>query len=158
MLIVLIAAAVLAADQVSKHLIGSFVEPYAAIHVFSNFNLVHIYNRGISFGLLNGLSSYGPYIISLFGLGIITFLSILAFRTDSALQQAAFAAIIGGAASNILDRLGDGAVTDFLDFHVATYHWPAFNLADAAIVCGAAALLLQPFIPAAGHAGQRGQA
>ena len=149
LLIIFIAAAALAVDQASKRLIEGLIEPYSSINVFSNFDLVHIYNRGISFGLLDFSSSYGPYILSLVGVGIIVALSVWAFRTDNAVQGSALALIVGGAASNILDRLHDGAVTDFLDFYVGAYHWPAFNLADAAIVCGVAALLLETTFPAA---------
>ena len=53
-----------------------------------------------------------------------------------------FAAIIGGALGNVVDRLGDGAVTDFLDFYIGQYHWPTFNLADTFIFCGVFLLLI----------------
>jgi signal peptidase II len=145
----IIAAAVLAADQVTKHLIETGVAPYSVIPVFSFFNIVHFDNRGISFGLFASDASYAPIILALAGTGIIIMLVFWALRAISTVQRAALAAIIGGAASNVIDRLGDGGVTDFLDFHLGSYHWPAFNLADAAIVCGVAGLLLQSAFPAA---------
>ena len=140
----LIAATALSVDLASKLLIESLIAPYSSIAVFSNFNLVHIYNRGTSFGLLQLEASYGPYILSLLALGIVVALAVWAYRTHSAFQRCALALIIGGAASNAADRLDDGAVTDFLDLYIGIYHWPAFNLADIAIVCGVAAMVLAP--------------
>ncbi|MCP5933988.1 signal peptidase II, partial [Klebsiella pneumoniae] len=63
-------------------------------------------------------------------------------RVQSRLQAAALGLVIGGALGNLVDRLRHGAVTDFLDFHVQGYHWPAFNLADSGIVLGVALLLI----------------
>ena len=147
--IAFVSTATLAADLVTKRLVEGHIQPYTAIPVLGNFNLVHGSNRGISFGLFASDSPFAPYILSFIGLCIIVFLAVWAFRTDSAVQRAALSLIIGGAAGNVLDRLDDGAVTDFLDFYIGTYHWPAFNLADAAITCGVAALLLEASFPAA---------
>ena len=144
-----IVAAVFAADQGSKHLVEAQLAPYSIIPVVNGFNLVHVYNRGISFGLLSSDSPYAPYILALFGLAVTIALAVWAFRAESPLQQAALATIVGGALSNVLDRLDDGAVTDFLDFYIGALHWPAFNLADTAIVCGVGALLLESLFPAA---------
>ena len=144
-----IVAAVFAADQGSKRLIEAQLEPYSIIPIVNGFNLVHIYNRGVSFGLLSSESPYAPYILAVLGLAVTIALAVWAFRTESPLQRAALAAIVGGASSNVLDRLDDGAVTDFLDFYISALHWPAFNLADAAIVCGVGALLLESLFPAA---------
>ena len=145
----LIAVAVLIADQVTKHLIEAGVAPYSAIPVFSFFNIVHYDNRGISFGLFASDSPLAPIILALVGTGIIIMLVFWAFKATSTVQRVSLAAIISGATSNVIDRLGDGGVTDFLDFHLGSYHWPAFNLADAAIVCGVAGLLLQSAFPTA---------
>ena len=54
--------------------------------------------------------------------------------------------MVGGALGNLLDRLRQGAVTDFLDFYIGSYHWPAFNLADVAIVCGVGLLLMESIL------------
>ena len=142
-------AGAFAADQATKRLIEGQLEPYSSIPVLSGFNLVHIYNRGISFGLLSSDSPYAPYILAVFGLVISVGLAVWAFRSESLLQRGALALIVGGAASNVLDRLDDGAVTDFLDFYIGALHWPAFNLADVAIVCGVGLLLLESLFPAA---------
>ena len=145
----LVMAGAFAADQVTKRIIEIKLEPYSSIPVLSGLNLVHIYNRGISFGLLSFDSPYAPYILALFGLVVSVGLAVWAFRSESLLQRGALALIVGGAASNVLDRLDDGAVTDFLDFYIGALHWPAFNLADVAIVCGVGALLLESLFPAA---------
>src|SRR3546814_6796569 len=68
-------------------------------------------------------------------------------RADNRLTAIALGLIIGGALGNALDRLRHGAVTDFLDFYVAAYHWPAFNLADVGIVSGVGLLLLESVLP-----------
>ena len=137
-----------AADQATKRVVETQLEPYSSISVLSGFNLVHIYNRGVSFGLLSSDSPYAPYVLALFGLVVSVGLAVWAFRSESLLQRVALALIVGGAASNVLDRLDDGAVTDFLDFYIGALHWPAFNLADVAIVCGVGALLLESLFPA----------
>ena len=74
---------------------------------------------------------------------MVTLLSVWLWRTDRKLSGAAIGLIISGALGNIADRIRWGAVTDFLDFHVGQYHWPAFNLADVAIVGGVVLLLLR---------------
>lgn len=141
-------AGVFAADQASKRAVEAQLEPYSSVPVLDIFNVVLFYNRGVSFGLFSSGSAYVPYILAAFGLAVTIGLAVWAFRTESPLQKAALAFIVGGAASNVLDRLEEGAVTDFLDFHIGALHWPAFNLADAAIVCGVGVLLLESLLPA----------
>lgn len=143
------AAAALAADQASKWLVRATIEPYTTLELINGFQLVHTSNRGVSFGLFASDSHYSPYILSLVGFCIVVFLSIWALKAESRIQRYGLALIIGGAISNILDRLDDGGVTDFLDFYIGAYHWPAFNLADVAIVCGVGVLLLETAFPAA---------
>ena len=112
-----------------------------AIAVAPFLSLVLSHNRGISFGLLRSEHAYAPYVLVLVALSIVAGLAVWLWRSDSAIERLGLSAIVGGALSNAVDRLEDGSVTDFLDFHVGAYHWPAFNLADAAITCGVAALL-----------------
>lgn len=142
-------AAAFAADMASKRLVEAHMEFGTVVKVISNFNLVHGANRGISFGLFASDSAYSPYLLSLAGLLIIFFMAAWALRTDSVVQRLALALITGGAAGNVTDRLDDGAVIDFLDFYIGAYHWPSFNLADTAIVCGVATLLVNSLFPAA---------
>lgn len=105
-------------------------------------NIVMVLNRGVSFGLFSGeASAFAPLVLVALTLGITGFLAAWLARTTSALQAGALALIIGGAAGNLVDRLRIGAVIDFVDLHVAGYHWPAFNLADSAIVLGVGMIL-----------------
>lgn len=146
-----IAAAVFVSDQITKPVILSVFETGPrVIEVTSFFNLVLVYNRGVSFGLLSNDSPYGPYLLA--GLACVIAAAIWHFilrRAEARFTAISAGLIIGGAFGNALDRLLYGAVVDFLDFHVAGYHWPAFNIADCAIVVGAAlmvydSLFLQP--------------
>ncbi|MEQ8246656.1 MAG: signal peptidase II [Alphaproteobacteria bacterium] len=132
-------------DLTSKWLIESVVmNPPRVIPVLPFFNLVIGHNRGVSFGLLNSDNPSTTYALIVFALLIIVALSIALWRSDNFIRAAGFAAIIGGALSNVVDRFRDGGVTDFLDFYVGQYHWPAFNFADIAIFFGVISLLI-PF-------------
>lgn len=106
------------------------------------FNLVTVWNRGVSFGLFANDHGAGPYILSAVALGVSAFLVWLLRRPVTVWMALAYGTVIGGALGNVVDRLRFGAVFDFLDFHVAGYHWPAFNLADSAIFVGVAMILL----------------
>lgn len=117
-----------------------------AIRVTPFFNLVLGWNRGISFGMLGG-HDLPPWTLALLSGAIAAGLVIWLLRTNSRLVATGLALIIGGASGNALNRVLHGAVTDFLDFHVFSWHWPAFNLADVGIVCGAAALMVDSFVP-----------
>lgn len=126
-------------DQASKAIaisMGPRLE--AGIEVLPVFNLVLVRNRGVSFGLLANLPWWA---LAITGLLAVTGLSVWLWRTDRKLDAAAIGLTIGGALGNITDRMRFGAVTDFLDFHVGMYHWPAFNFADILIVSGLALLL-----------------
>lgn len=141
------AVAVYIVDQASKGAALAFLSrPEDSVEVLPIFNLVLTRNRGVSFGLLTGLPWWG---LTVLGLTLVTLLSVWLWRTDTKLSGAAIGLIIGGALGNIADRIRWGAVTDFLDFHLDEYHWPAFNLADVGIVCGVSLLLLQRSRPEA---------
>lgn len=107
------------------------------------FNLVMVWNDGISFGLLGSDSAMGAYILSLFALLIVSGFLIWYIRTDSKLIQFASLLVIAGAIGNVWDRIRFGAVIDFLDFHVAGWHYPAFNIADSCIVIGVMLFLVK---------------
>lgn len=141
-----LAGGVLILDQGTKHLAEVWFAANA-VPVTPFFNLVLVHNRGVSFGLLASSHTYLPYALALFSLAIVAGLVVWLWRSDSQLQRVGLAAIIGGAVSNAFDRLDDGAVTDFLDFYLGTYHWPVFNLADVAIMGGVAALMLDTLRP-----------
>ncbi len=134
-------------DQASKWFMAAVVmDPPRVIPVTPFFNLVLGFNRGVSFGLLGDLGPWGPVALSVMTLAIIAFLLLWLWRTQDILEASALGLIIGGAGGNLIDRLRDGAVTDFLDFYVGQYHWPAFNLADVAISLGVGLILIGSFL------------
>ena len=131
-------------DQATKWLVLNHVmNPPQVIPVTDFFNLVLGFNTGVSFGLFGEAPAW---ILMAFTLAIVAELLGWIKRTDNRLAAAALGLIVGGALGNLLDRLRQGAVTDFLDFYIGSYHWPAFNLADVAIVCGAGLLLIESVI------------
>jgi signal peptidase II len=148
------AAAVVAIDQVGKHLVLQHFGTLACVNrseaVTGFFDLVSTCNRGMSFGLFNsgqGLS------VPLFTIAAAVIVAILIFwlsRVNSDMLASAIGLIIGGAIGNAIDRLAYGAVVDFALFHVRiwgnTFNWYVFNLADVAIVAGVAALLYDSFV------------
>jgi signal peptidase II len=140
-----IAVAVIAADQASKAWILSFFmarggAPVAPVLPF--FNLVLTGNRGMSFGLFNNNAAMNTAVFTALAAVIVVALLVWLRRAHNALIRLALGLIIGGAVGNVIDRLARGAVVDFLDFHLGDWHWFAFNVADAAICLGVAALLL----------------
>jgi signal peptidase II len=136
-----IALLALTADQVSKWLILNHVmAPPQVIPVTGFFNLVLGRNTGVSFGLFGDAP---PWALMALTLAIVAGLLFWMQRADHRLTALSLGLIAGGALGNLVDRLRHGAVTDFLDFYFATFHWPAFNLADVAIVSGVGLLLLE---------------
>lgn len=138
------AAAVVALDQASKAAAAAFLPaPGAERAILGFFNLVHVRNPGVSFGLMPGL---GPWALAGFAVAVSAGLAVWLARAESRLTAAALGLVIGGALGNAIDRLRLGAVFDFLDFHAFGYHWPAFNAADAAITVGVIGLLAGSFV------------
>ncbi|RRH74504.1 signal peptidase II [Falsigemmobacter faecalis] len=141
MLISLIAAAVLA-DQLTKAAALSLLSQGTAVPVLPGFNFSLGFNTGASFGMMGGFMAGKPLLMAgLTGALTIAF-AVMAFRAQHALERAGFALVVGGALGNIIDRLRQGAVTDFLDFYWRDWHWPTFNVADICITLGAVLILL----------------
>lgn len=141
----LLAAIILIADQLSKEFVFALLDQkQGAIVLLPFLNLVKVWNPGISFGLLNNLA-YGDIILTGVTATITLILIIWLTRAHYAPLVYGLGAVIGGAVGNIIDRIRFGAVADFLDFHLYGYHWPAFNIADAAIFCGAIMLCFGSF-------------
>jgi signal peptidase II len=112
------------------------------VEVTPFFDLVLVWNRGVSFGMLTGGGGVPPWALVALAGAIGLFLLAWLWRETRAPARLALWLVIAGAVGNVVDRLRFGAVVDFLDFHVNGYHWPAFNVADSAIVVGAGLLLL----------------
>lgn len=132
-----LAAAVLLLDQLSKWVILTQVmQPPRVIEVTGFFNLVLTYNTGVSFGLFQGDAAWQPYVLVALNVAVACGLLVWLYRQPLGLLPWAVGLVVGGALGNAIDRLYMPGVVDFLDFHLAGWHWPAFNIADSAIVCG----------------------
>ena len=143
LVVALLTASVLAAiDLFAKWSIVNLVmNPPRVIPISPFFNLVLGFNRGVTFGLFDDLGTWGPIILSALALGIIGVLIVWLQRVQNRGELSGLILVIGGALGNLIDRLQDGAVTDYLDFYISHYHWPAFNLADSFIVVGFAGFI-----------------
>ena len=139
-----IAAAVILLDQATKWLIRDVVmAPPRSIPVTDFFNIVMVWNRGVSFGLFDNDSVWTPVLLSLLAVGISIALMVWLQRAEGKWLALGLGMVIGGAVGNVIDRAVWRAVFDFLDFHVAGYHWPAFNVADSAITVGVVLILAE---------------
>ncbi len=141
---VLAAVIVLIADQGSKYWILNVVKlpDLGRIDLLPVLSLTMVWNRGVTFGLFNGFGEWGHIVLTVVALAVVVALGFWLRRAESRLMAAAIGAIAGGAVGNVIDRLRFGAVVDFLHAHAWGWSWYVFNVADAAIVCGVAALLL----------------
>jgi signal peptidase II len=129
-------------DQLSKYVMTRVLVFGNGIEVTPFFNLALVYNRGAAFSFLSSASGWQRELfiaIALIASGWVVYL--LRRYPRQTLFCFALSLILGGAVGNVIDRLLLGVVVDFLDFHLAGYHWPAFNIADSAITCGAALLI-----------------
>jgi signal peptidase II len=133
-------------DQISKWwVVGHLMNPPRRIELTAFFNLVMVWNEGVTFGLGNNVE-WGRWLFAGLALVIVVILIGWLRRTAHFWVLIALGLVIGGAIGNVVDRLRWGAVADFLDFHAFGYHWPAFNLADAGIVVGVLLLVLDALI------------
>lgn len=110
--------------------------PPAQIEVMPFFNLVMVWNRGVSFGMFASAADFMPYILSAFALMLAIILMVWMKRAQFLSTLIPIAMVIAGALANVWDRLRFGAVADFLDFYWGDWHYPAFNIADCCIVLG----------------------
>jgi lipoprotein signal peptidase len=139
---------VLAADQGSKWWVlhGLDLPALQQVRLLPVLNLTMVWNQGVTFGLLTGFGPGGHVILAVVALAVVAALGFWLRRAESRLVAIAIGAIAGGAIGNVLDRVRYGAVVDFIHFHVVTawgdLSWYVFNIADAAIVCGVAALII----------------
>ncbi len=137
-----VALATLVLDQLGKWAALAGLDPAdPPLHVTPFFNLVLVWNRGVSFGMFNSGGASAPWLLSGLALAVVVGLVVWLRRSDQLLTGLGLGLVIGGALGNVIDRIRFGAVVDFLDFHLASYHWPAFNLADAGICVGAVLML-----------------
>lgn len=152
------AALALVADQASKLLLlygfgFAHMSPLAHVDILPFFNLVMVWNRGVSYGLFPASGPFGTALLDVLSVAAVAGLGIWLWRSSRRALAVGLGLVIGGALGNLIDRLVYGAVADFFHFHAFGYDWYVFNVADAAIVVGVMALLydalLRPESPAA---------
>jgi signal peptidase II len=138
-----VALAVFIVDRVHKGwMLGVYdIAEKGRVKLAPFFDLVLVWNRGISYGLFQQDSDLGRFVLILFTAAVIGALALWLASAHARLAASGLGLIIGGAASNLVDRLAHGAVADFFHFHVYGFSWYVFNIADAAIVAGVAGLL-----------------
>jgi signal peptidase II len=142
----LLAVGIIAVDQITKlWVLGSFfLHEQRAVTDF--FNLVLVFNSGAAFSFLAGAGGWQKWFFVGLALVIsVWLLSMLRQHATERLLPTALSLVLGGALGNVIDRLRFGAVVDFLDVHIAGWHWPAFNVADSAITIGVGLMLLHQF-------------
>jgi signal peptidase II len=137
----LVAACVLAADQLSKWAVIHFTpEGFQRTLIPNLLNFVHVRNRGVAFSLF--AEANWPWlrpaliVFALLAVGLLVWV-LASRRSGGARPELGLALLLGGAVGNLTDRILRGSVVDFVDAHVGEYHWPAFNVADSAITIGA---------------------
>tara|TARA_A100000171_G_C2134095_1_gene148812 strand:- start:2031 stop:2522 length:492 start_codon:yes stop_codon:yes gene_type:complete len=134
-------------DQLSKYwVLNFFAQGNDPVEVTSFWNIVLVFNRGVSFGLFSQDAQTGVYLLAGVTFLITLVLSVWLFRATTLLLSTGLGFMIGGSLGNIIDRLRFGAVVDFLDFHWQGYSFPAFNIADSAITIGVGFILLDSFL------------
>ena len=144
---VCIALLVFAGDQMTKAMVVGSIPEHAIIPIIPHFfNLTHVKNAGAAFGIFSEAPSPLKTII-LIAVSVALLVTVFTFAWQSRRLHweagVGLALILGGAFSNLVDRIRLGRVVDFLDFYFGSYHWYTFNLADSAIVVGAGFLILQ---------------
>ena len=144
----LVALATLVLDQASK-LYFLFVDVLASrgpLALAPFLDLIVVWNRGISYGLFQQHTELGRWALVVLSIAAAVGLSVWLRRASTRFLAAALGLIIGGAVGNVVDRIAYGAVFDFIHFHVGSFSWYVFNIADAAIVAGVAGLLYDSFV------------
>lgn len=145
----LVSLVILVLDQWTKWLVEVHL-PHSASHpvIPGVLNLAHVKNTGVAFGLFAAQGADGAsWLLVALGLAALAavFLYFRMAPSHDRLLLVSLALVVGGAAGNLLDRVVSGAVTDFVDVYIGTYHWPAFNVADSAITVGIALMIVDSF-------------
>ena len=147
---IIIAAMVVVLDRFTKGLVAQRISLHESVDVIPGlFRLTHVQNPGAAFGLFSESSSeWKVAMLILFSVAALAVVSALLWKNGKAMNATAIALslVFGGALGNLWDRVLSGRVIDFLDFHIGSHHWPAFNVADSAIVVGALLLLSEIFL------------
>ncbi len=150
--LMLISAAVVVADQLTKTWVATHIRLGGAIPIIPRFlRITHWTNEGAAFSMFAGSTSphvvrWGLIVFTLVA-ALVVFIAMLRFGNRITLATVALALILGGALGNVHDRIVYGSVVDFIEVHIFSYHWPDFNIADSSIVVGACLLFLESLLP-----------
>lgn len=150
-----LAGAAFLSDRLSKWwLLQEFgIESRGRVELTPFFDLIMVWNKGISYGLFQSNSQIARYLLIAFSLAVVAYLIRWLSRAHSYLLAMGIGLIVGGALGNVVDRVIYGAVADFFHFHAYGISWYVFNVADAAIVVGVAIILLDAAVPRRRKAG-----
>jgi signal peptidase II len=147
---IIIAVLIVLCDRMTKWVISQKIALSDSVDVIPGvFRLTHVQNQGAAFGLFaDSPSEWKVAMLILFSVAALAVVSALLWKNGNALNATAIALslVFGGALGNLWDRVVSGRVIDFLDFYFGSHHWPAFNIADSAIVVGALLLLSEIFL------------
>lgn len=144
----LLSALIVVADQLTKYVAVQYLAAGKTITVTPFFNLVLVYNSGAAFSILSDAAGWQRGLfIAIALIASVWIVYLLRKYPHQHLFALALSLVLAGAVGNAIDRILFGAVIDFLDFHALGYHWPAFNVADSAITCGAALLIWDALRP-----------
>lgn len=135
--ILFIVLSIVVLDQLTKHLVISYLSPLDSIEIFPFLHIVNIKNTGAAFGMFKGMGSNYFIIIS-----VVAIIFVIHLLTKKAYNTFGLSLILGGAIGNFIDRIIHGKVIDFVDFSVGKFHWPAFNIADSSLTIGIIIVLL----------------
>jgi len=147
----IVAVAAFLADQLSKNLLlygwdFRALGPAARIAVLPVFDIVMVWNPGVSYGLFPAGSTAGAIVLIVLSLAAVVALSYWMAKAERMILAVGLGLVIGGALGNVIDRMIYGAVADFFHFYAFGHDWYVFNVADAAITVGVVVLLLEAFI------------
>ncbi len=141
-----LAAVVIVLDQITKQVVLASIQLGETIYVAPFWNWVLTYNRGAAFSFLASEEGWQRWFFTVLALAVSGWI-VFMLRSHAAqkLLSLALALIMGGALGNVIDRIRFGAVVDFVQWHVAGFYWPAFNVADSAITIGAVLMVWDQF-------------
>ena len=143
-----LAALIVVVDQLTKYAVIQYFAVSPAVAVAPFLNLMLVYNAGAAFSFLSDAAGWQRWLF--IGIALIAsawIVYLLRQYPHQRLFALALALVLAGAVGNVIDRVLVGSVIDFLDFHAFGWHWPAFNVADSAITCGAVLLIWDALRP-----------
>ncbi len=141
-----LAVIIIALDQTSKLWISNNFTYGESLHITDFFNLVLWHNSGAAFGFLSSAGGWQRWLFTVIAVAAsVWIVRLLRQHAHETLFCFSLTLVLGGALGNLIDRVAFGYVVDFLDFYWNTSHFPAFNVADAAISVGAALMILDSF-------------